>query len=181
MAEIAAKGGKKGTPRVDLTPMVDLNLLLITFFMFATTLNKPKAMLINMPFDDVKIEQQNKVKEGATMTILLGKNHRLYYYHGIGSEENPPEVQVAYFKDEGGIRDILIEKKKTVDGLIRNGTLLSYDKATVIIKPDETSTLEDFIGILDEMTINAIPVYAVVNITPEDKMYIDRIETANNE
>src|SRR5690606_17930927 len=127
--------------------------------------------------DDVKIEEQNKVKEDATLTILLSKDHRLYYYHGIGSEENPPEVLVSSFKDKGGIRDVVIEKKKMVDGLIRTGTLKSYDKATIIIKPDEDSTLEDFIGILDEMTINAVPVYAVVDITPEDKMYIERIKT----
>src|SRR5690606_24999279 len=112
MAEIQGKG--KGTPRVDLTPMVDLNLLLITFFMLATTLSKPKAMEINMPFKEDKVESQSKVKESAALTILLGKDHKIWYYEGIGSSENPPQLKLTSFKPDGGIRDVLIQKLKDV-------------------------------------------------------------------
>src|SRR5690606_28792721 len=97
MAEIAESGGgghkkgsgvkksKKLSTRVDLTPMVDLGFLLITFFMFTTTMSKPKAMSINMPDPDktIKDEERNKVKESTAMTILLSKDHRVYYYEGI--------------------------------------------------------------------------------------------------
>src|SRR3954470_21323321 len=87
------KKGKKLSTRIDLTPMVDLGFLLITFFMFTTTLAKPKTMEINMPNKE-KIDEkdQTKVKESTAMTILLSKEHRVYYYEGIGSDPTkPPE------------------------------------------------------------------------------------------
>lgn len=183
MAEIVGKGGKKGTPRVDLTPMVDLNFLLITFFMFTTTMSKPKAMELQMPYKDEKLqdEDKNKIKNDEALTLLLSKDHRIYYYHGIGDDPtNPPKVEVTYFKDNEGIRDVLIKKKNTVKSLISQGVLNAKDKVVVLIKPDDNSTTSDLINILDEMTINAIPVYAVVDITPVDKEFIDLTEAANN-
>lgn len=181
MAEIEVKG-KKGTPRIDLTPMVDLGFLLITFFMFTTTMSKPKAMEIQMPFKDEKLEddQKNKIKKDEALTVLLSKDHRVYYYYGIGDDPaNPPHVEVTYFKDKDGIRDVLIKKKKEVQDLINQGILGPKDKVTVIIKPDNDCTTDDLINILDEMTINAIPVYAVVDITPVDKEFIAATEKAN--
>jgi biopolymer transport protein ExbD len=182
MAELEVKGGKKGTPRVDLTPMVDLGFLLITFFMFTTTMAKPKAMEIQMPFKDEKLQEEdkNKIKKDEALTILLSKDHRIYYYNGIGDDPtNPPKIEVTYFKDKDGIRDVLINKKKMVQDLISQGVLTAGDKAIVLIKPDETSTTDDLINILDEMTINAIPVYAVVDITPVDQDFIKATEAAN--
>lgn len=184
MAEMEVKGGKKGSPRVDLTPMVDLGFLLITFFMFTTTMSKPKAMDIQMPFKDKNLTDQdkNKIKNSVALTVLLSKNHRIYYYEGIGDDPNdPPQVKVTYFKDNDGIRDILIDKKKKVQQLIAQGALTPTDKTTVLIKPDSSSTTKDLIGILDEMTINAIPIYAVVDITPVDQEFIQETEAANEE
>src|SRR6476620_11987463 len=85
------KKGKKLSTRIDLTPMVDLGFLLITFFMFTTTLAKPKTMEINMPNKE-KIDEkdQTKVKESTAMTILLSKNHRVYYYEGLATDPNVP-------------------------------------------------------------------------------------------
>src|SRR5436189_2682422 len=82
------KKGKKLSTRIDLTPMVDLGFLLITFFMFTTTLAKPKTMEINMPYKDahMKEEEKNKIKNSVAHTVLLSKNHRTYYYEGIGSD-----------------------------------------------------------------------------------------------
>ncbi len=181
MAEIEVKG-KKGMPRIDLTPMVDLGFLLLTFFIMTTTMSKPKAMEIQMPYKDEKLEDadKNKIKNDEALTILLSKDHRIYYYHGIGDDPaNPPKVEVTYFKNEGGIRDVLIQKKKTVQDLISQGVLGAKDRVAVIIKPDDDCTTDDLINILDEMTINAIPVYAVVDITPVDKEFIAATEKAN--
>src|SRR5260221_7175096 len=82
------KKGKKLSTRIDLTPMVDLGFLLITFFMYTTTLAKPKTMEINMPYKDpnMKQEEQNKVKESVALTVLLSKSDRVYYYEGIGGD-----------------------------------------------------------------------------------------------
>ncbi|RYD97495.1 MAG: biopolymer transporter ExbD [Sphingobacteriales bacterium] len=183
MAEMEVKGGK-GSPRVDLTPMVDLGFLLITFFMFTTTMSKPKAMQIQMPFKDEKMEEQDKskVKESTAMTILLSKDHRVYYYYGIGSDAtNPPKLEVTGFKDQGGIRDAIIAKKKEVQSLVASGALSPDDKITIMIKPADNSTTDDLIDVLDEMTINAVPIYAVVDITPVDLEFIEATENANGE
>lgn len=183
MAEMIAKDGKKESPKVDLTPMVDLGFLLITFFMFTTTMNKPKAMEIQMPYTDneLKKEEQSVIKKDVALTILLSKDHRVYYYEGIGDDPTtPPNVQVTYFRDHDGIRDVLIAKKKHVEQLIQQGVLNSTDKMTVIIKPDFNSTADDLIDIIDEMTINEIPLYAIVEITPVDQDFIKATEASNN-
>lgn len=181
MAEMQVKGGK-GSPRVDLTPMVDLGFLLITFFMLATTMSKPKTMEIQMPFNDpaLKQEDKSKLKASAALTILLSKDHRIYYYEGIGDDaSNPPQVKVTGFKDQDGIRQVIIDKIKTVQGLVASGQLEADDKLTIVIKPDDNSKTDDLITMLDEMTINRVPIYTVVDITPVDKEFIDKTESAN--
>jgi len=94
------KKGKKLSTRVDLTPMVDLGFLLITFFIFTTTMSQPTAMPLNLPKDVDKPDEQNKVKESAVLTIMLGKNNQIYYYEGM----DPTKLQSTSFK---GVRDIV--------------------------------------------------------------------------
>jgi biopolymer transport protein ExbD len=176
------KKGKKLSTRVDLTPMVDLGFLLITFFMFTTTLSKPKTMEINMPYKDEKVEDkdQTKIKESVAMTVLLSKDHRIYYYEGLANDPTkPPELKVTYFKPKDGIRDAIINKKKRVDELKQQGALTGKDQLTILIKPDVTSTYEDLVNMLDEMAINDVRVYAIVDITPVDQEFIQITEQAN--
>jgi biopolymer transport protein ExbD len=176
------KKGKKLSTRIDLTPMVDLGFLLITFFMYTTTMSKPKTMEINMPFKDenLKPQDETKIKASTALTILLSKDHRIYYYEGLGDDPNtPPNVQVTYFKPTDGIRDVIINKIKKVDELKQQGALTPTDKMTVLIKPDDNSTYEDLVNILDEMSINDVRVYAIVDITPVDKEFIQLTEGAN--
>src|SRR5277367_5094102 len=100
MAEMDTSGGghkkgpgvkkaKKLSTRVDLTPMVDLGFLLITFFIFTTTVSQPTAMKLFLPKDVDKPEEQNKVKASAVLTIMLGKSDQIYYYEG----DDPTKVQ----------------------------------------------------------------------------------------
>lgn len=176
------KKGKKLSTRIDLTPMVDLGFLLITFFMYTTTMSKPKTMEINMPYKDEKIteEEQTKIKASTVISVLLSKDHRIYYYEGIGDDPTkPPQLNVTYFKPKDGIRDVLINKKKAVEELKASGALGPKDQVTIIIKPDVTSTYEDLVNMLDEMSINDIRVYAIVDITPVDKEFIQMTEQAN--
>jgi biopolymer transport protein ExbD len=175
------KKSKKMSTRVDLTPMVDLGFLLITFFMFTTTMSKPKTMEINMPNTE-KIEPQDetKVKESTAMTVLLSRNHRVYYYEGLATDPNtPPDLKVTSFKAKDGIRDAIIAKKDKVAALKQSGQLSGKDQATILIKPDVTSTYEDLVNILDEMNINDVRVYAIVDITPVDQEFIRVTEQAN--
>lgn len=195
MAEIQEKSGggkqgpgvkkpKKQSTRIDLTPMVDLGFLLITFFIFTTTMSKPKTMEINMPVDreDIKDEDKNKVKDYTAMTVLLSKDHRIYYYLGLADDPmNPPKVEVTYFQNKNGIRDAIIALKKRVYEERNNGVQghSEKDEPVILIKPDTTSQFEDMVNILDEMQINAINTYALVDITPVDREFISKTEQAN--
>jgi len=158
--------------------MVDLGFLLITFFMYTTTMAKPKKMEIVMPVSHT--ENPNEVKSVAAMTIILSGNHRVYYYKGIGSDaKNPPRLMATNFRMEGGIRDAIMDMKRSVEQLQRRGILSTKDKATVLIRPDKTSTYEDLVSILDEMAITDARVYAVVDMTAQDKEFIALTERAN--
>jgi len=178
------KKGKKLSTRIDLTPMVDLGFLLITFFMFTTTLAKPKTMEINMPYKDEKLTdaEKNKLKASVALTVLLSKNHRVYYYEGIGDDPNKaPDMKVTGFKSKDGIRDAIIAKKKMVDGLKRSGALTAKDEMTVLIKPDTTSTYSDLVNMLDEMNINDVKVYAIIDISDIEQGFIKETEVASGQ
>lgn len=151
------KKGKKLSTRVDLTPMVDLGFLLITFFVFTTTVSQPTAMKLALPDDKVKPEDQNKAKESGALTIMLGKDNAVFYYEGILAPDGS-NFKSSSFKD---IRDVIIHKKQTTDTA----------DLVIVIKPNDESTYKNFIDILDEMAINVIKRYAVVDISPvEDQL-----------
>jgi biopolymer transport protein ExbD len=175
------KKGKKLSTRIDLTPMVDLGFLLITFFMYTTTLAKPKTMEINMPYkDEHMVEPPNKIKNSVALTVLLSKNHRIYYYEGIGDDPNKaPDIKVTYFTPKQGIREEIIAKKAFVDNMKRSGQLGPKDETTVLIKPDSTSTYSDLVNMLDEMNINDVKVYAIIDITQLEQDWIHQTEVAS--
>src|ERR1700755_3234860 len=120
MAELDTSGGggkkggkirsKKASTRVDLTAMVDLAFLLITFFIMTTTLAKPKAMDMFMPDKSVK-DIQLPVPESRTMTVLLGTNDKLEWYIGAPGK-TPPTVDNF---SKTGIRKTFIEKNKEIE------------------------------------------------------------------
>ncbi|MBZ5859457.1 ExbD/TolR family protein [Flavihumibacter profundi] len=150
------KKGKKLSTRVDLTPMVDLGFLLITFFIFTTTMSQPTAMRLNLP-KDTEEKDQNKVKASGALTLLLGKNDNIFYYEG----ELLPDA--SNFKTTGfkEIRDVILTKKKSTNA----------EDFVVVIKPNKESTYKNTVDILDEMTINGVKRYALVDISPvEDQL-----------
>jgi biopolymer transport protein ExbD len=172
---------KKQSTRVDMTPMVDLGFLLITFFMLTTTMSKPKTMDLIMPKDTQDEKEQNKVKESTALTILLGKKDRVYYYEGLAQDPNasanPEFFKATSFANKGGIRDVIIKKRDEVAQL-RNAKGEPED-VVVIIKADDDATYKDFVDILDEMAINRIQRYATVDISDQDKTWIHQTEAAN--
>ena len=145
------KKAKKASTRVDLTPMVDLGFLLITFFIFTTTISQPTTMKLNLPKDTDKPEEQNKLKESGALTLLLGKNDNVYYYEGI-LDPSASNLKSSTMKK---IRDEIISKKRSTP----------VDDLMVVIKPGEESTYKDVVNALDEMTINEIKRYALVDIS----------------
>jgi biopolymer transport protein ExbD len=158
------KKAKKMSTRVDMTPMVDLGFLLITFFIFTTTMAQPTAMNLFMPKDVDKPEDQNKVKESGAFTILLGKEDIVYFYEGLdpATEGN---FRTATFKT---IRDEIIRKKQST----------KVDDLVIIIKPSEDATYKNTVDILDEMTISEIKRYAMVDISPVEYQLVKITEGA---
>jgi len=161
------KKAKKLSTRVDLTPMVDLGFLLLTFFVFTTTMSQSTAMAMNEPKDDPN--QQMKVKNSGAMTILLGKGNQVYYYYGqLMPETISEDFKSTTFK---GIRELILAKKKATP----------IDDLMYIIKSDDKSTFKNAIDILDEMTISDVPPghYAEVPMVDVEKMLIQKTEEAN--
>lgn len=169
-------GGKKGSKKVrskkqnskvDLTAMVDLAFLLITFFMLTTTLSKPQSMNLGLPDKDPNKDNNKDVKvdENRTMTILLGDNNKLVRYVGLLATPvtGGAPKDFAYGKD--GIRGELLSRKEKVLQYTGN-----KDKGMiVIIKPSKKSNYRNLVDILDEMAIVNVPTYAIVNeFTPEE-------------
>jgi biopolymer transport protein ExbD len=151
------KKSKKLSTRVDLTPMVDLGFLLITFFIFTTTMSQPTAMKLNLPKDTDKPEEQNKTAESGVLTLLLGKDNNVFYYEGT-LKNDASNFKSSNFKD---IRDVIIRKKQSTP----------EKNLMLIIKPSNECTYKNVVDMIDEMSINVIKRYALVDIADvEDKL-----------
>ena len=145
------KKAKKLSTRVDLTPMVDLGFLLITFFIFTTTMSQPTAMKLFLPKDTEKPEEQNKVKESGALTLMIGKDNNIFYYEGQLAPDGS-NFKSTNFKE---VRSIIINKKRSTDP----------KDFVVVIKPSAESTYKNTVDLLDEMTINDVKRYALVDIS----------------
>lgn len=156
------KKSKKLSTRVDLTPMVDLGFLLITFFIFTTTMSQATAMKLFLPKDTEKPEEQNKVKASGALTIMMDKNNSVFYYEG----ELAPDAsnfKSSTFKE---IREEIINKMKSTDP----------KDFVVVIKPGPDATYKNTVNMLDEMTINEVKRYAMVDISLVELQLVRRTE-----
>ena len=163
------KGGKvrskKSNSKVDLTAMVDLAFLLITFFMLTTTLSKPQSMPLGLPDkdEDPSKNKDIKVDENRTLTVLLGDNDKMVYYMGLLATPIAGPKDISYGKE--GIRKELLKRKKSVVEYTGN----KDTGLIVIIKPSKKSNYRNLVDILDEMAIVGVPTNAIVNdFSPEE-------------
>lgn len=189
-------GKKKGQPsklnlKVDFTPMVDMNMLLITFFMFCTTLAAPQIMDVVMPTKD-KPENPPQAPESRTITLLLSDNGKVFYYWGFPNYEDPSAFKQTTVNGDG-LRSILLEKNqiiaeqvKEIKNLKRQKKLTdqeytqamneikkSKEGLLVLIKPTEKSNFNTLVKALDEMQICNITQYAIVDVANEDRFLMD--------
>lgn len=184
------KKAKKLSTRVDMTPMVDLGFLLITFFVFTATMSTPTTLDLNMPKDIKDEKDQTEVKESGVLTIMLGKGDQVYYYEGqLKVDATGNNFKQTTFK---GIRDIIINKKKEViSRYITNPECEAEAKAkkkpisncadkdfVVIIKPAKDATYKNTVDILDEMTINQVRTYAMVKLLDQEYELIKATEAS---
>jgi len=172
MAELNASGGghkkgpgvkksKKLSTRVDLTPMVDLGFLLITFFIFTTTMSKPRTMRLNLPMDTPD-DKKNQVPLSGVLTVMMGKKDQLYCYEGSDSTK----LKISNFK---AIRDVILDKKRRTKPKDFN----------VILKASQDATYKNTVNILDEMTIDAVSHFALEDISTDEYKIVQITEQAN--
>ena len=144
----------KSLPKVDLTAMVDLAFLLITFFMLTTSLSEPSEMNIFMPVDT---DEPGQVPDDRTMTVCLGTNNQMLWY--MGTVNNPKNLNVT---NTSGIRNVFLAQMESVKKITGKPLI-------VLVKPGEKSKFIDLVDILDELAIVKVQVYAIVDITSQDK------------
>ncbi len=166
------KKAKKLSTRVDMTPMVDLGFLLITFFIYTTTMSTPNTTKLNMP-KKTDQTQQMEVEKSGLLTILLGKGDQIYYYEGELKPDGSNFMTTTYPSPSNpGIRKVVQDKKAAVIAAWTPGGTTKEDEKdrglTVVIKPSKDANYGRTVDVLDEMTINDVKVYAIVDISESE-------------
>lgn len=150
------RASQKKSTKVDLTPMVDLGFLLITFFVFTTTMAQAKVMEIKTP-DDTN-GPGDDICNSCALTVLLDKNDAVYYYEGAFDNAS---IQKTDFV---AIRDIIQNKKQQLKAMNKKA-----DNLALIIKSADSSSFRNFVDITDEVTINNVKHYYIDELTAEEK------------
>jgi hypothetical protein len=172
MAEISTpagdtrkKGGrrsKKLSTRVDMTPMVDLGFLLITFFVLTTTWSKPHVTKLYMPADG----PSGEVGNNAALTIIPLAGNKLFYYHGDLAEAlRQGSFGTTGYGLNGGIGDIIRQKQAAMDRSYKGGR----KELMLLIKPSPEASYGNIVSLLDETLINNVKRYALVPLPPDEK------------
>ena len=182
------KKSERRSTRVDFTPMVDMNMLLLTFFMFCTTLSRPQVMELAMPVPDTA--NQPNAPQSQTVTFILSDKDKVYYYEGMPNYEDHSSLKEITYTE---IRDILLRKNSGIMAQInkvkeqtstQEQSQEAYknavkeikrqkEGAVAIIKPTEGAVFENLVNILDEMAICNIGRYAVSDLTEGDLFLIE--------
>ena len=169
MAEIQAAAqprstkprAKKHAFRLDMTPMVDLAFLLLTFFMLTTTFSKPNVMQLTMPAKPTETEASFDLVSSDALTVLLDAKGKVYYYYGLNDGVTVPELHTTDFSAEG-LRQVLLEQQQR------------RPRTVVLIKPTDAATYRDMVDALDELTIAGQKKYALVDTDAHDLALLNR-------
>jgi biopolymer transport protein ExbD len=160
---------KRHTMKIDMTPMVDLGFLLITFFVMTVEMSKPSAMKFITPHDGTG----TKLQQSAALTVLLGNENKIWYYHGDWNEAlQQNEIHQTSFSYSNGLGKIIREKQIVLDNTpaVHDGR----DGLTILIKAASNANYEGVVDVLDETIINNVKRYALVNITEEEKKFLSK-------
>lgn len=148
---------KRSTLHIDMTPMVDLAFLLLTFFIMTTTLMKQPSMEIKQPIPDAQGRQKD-VKAESVLNLVLGKNDQVYWYMGMpGSESNITDYSSS------GIRKLLIQKNAAIKDLY------------VFIKASDQSRYQNMVDVLDEVMITNIVNYSLLDLETKDRELVNQV------
>ena len=167
---IAPRGNRRkvAAPRIDLTPMVDLGFLLITFFIFTTTLAQEKALTVNMPSSEITSSPAT-IPEESTLTLIPARGHKVYHYEGLLTD--PEHLGVCQVHET----DDAVQKKKNKVGTLPASFSAEAHKLHVLIKPTKDCKYEDVVYLLDLMLIENVPYYVLMDITAEEQGLLSRM------
>jgi len=154
---------KKNAFRLDMTPMVDLAFLLLTFFMLTSTFAKPNVMELTMPAKpkNVKDRDSTTVSDRQALTLILGKDSRVHYFFGLNDADARPTLRTTDFSAEG-LRHVLLQRQR------------QQPEPFVLIKAGPDARYRDLVDVLDEMNITDQGKYALVDFTPADEELLKR-------
>ncbi len=181
---------KKNSTHIDMTPMVDLAFLLLTFFILTATLGKPKTMEINMP---IKKDVQDSNKVNNAITVLLSGDNKIFWYFG---ELKATTVLTPTDYSKDGIRKLLLdynknavtkinqlrteaEKTKMADSTLKRMEVdIKGEKASlmVLVKTDDKAKYKNVIDVLDELNITLVGKYALVDIAKQEYDLINKMQ-----
>jgi len=181
------KKAKKLSTRVDMTPMVDLGFLLITFFIYTTTMSTPNTTKLNMPKKEDDQTKQMEVVKSGLLTVLLGDKNQVYYYEGELKPDGS-NFMTSSFPAPGnpGIRKVIQDKRAQVIAAHTHNeacekiwaahdgdqtSCLDRD-LVVVIKPNATAKYGRTVDMLDEMNINGVTRYAIIDIAPAEETVV---------
>ena len=190
---------KKMTIRVDFTPMVDMNMLLITFFMLCTSLSKPQTMEISMPSKDATEEEQTKLAASRAVTLLLGEDDKVYYYFGEPNYADYTSLKETTYEPDG-LRAVLLARNSNVVAQVRElkkklqnheiteeefkaqSTEIKKDESApvVSIKGTDAASYKNLVDALDEMQICDISRYAIVPLSEGDSWLIENLKSGGD-
>ncbi|HUP14281.1 MAG TPA: biopolymer transporter ExbD [Niastella sp.] len=157
---------KKHSTRVDLTPMVDLGFLLITFFIFTTSMSSPKAMNLVMPDDTKTAVPPTNVGRSTALTVIPLDANRIFYYHGdLESALKENEYGVTNYSVTDGLGQIVRTKQAALDKVSAGKS----KDLVLMVKPTPESNYQSLVNVLDEVLINEVKHYAIMDLTPEEK------------
>ncbi len=196
---------KKHSTHIDMTPMVDLFCLLLTFFMLTTAFSKPKMMEIALPEPPKEGETPPPIPKERALTIILDGNDRVFWYEGNANPLKPP-LPAVYETDfsKDGVRKVLLNRnivlykhisayndsvitgkieapRDTVEAYIKQLKRKDRTSPIVLVKATDGATYGDMVNIVDELTIAEVPVYSIVNINLLDKNMIAEYKKSQGE
>lgn len=156
------KKQKKQSTHIDMTPMVDIAFLLLTFFVLTTRFSTPQALSIAMPDEKKDTTEDIVVKETKVLTLILGADDSLFWFYKV----TDPPVNLTNYSAEG-IRDVIFRKKKEIEDMHGKG------EAIILIKPLPTSRYKNLVDILDEMIITDVGKYVITKPSDIDYQFLN--------
>lgn len=194
------KRAKRHGTHIDMTPMVDLACLLLTFFMLTTAFSKPKVMEIVLPPKKDNTHPP-EISKGRVLNVILTADSKIYWYNGLAAKPPYPTLSVTDFSKDG-IRKLILERNKLLfsridslnKGIIEGTSSTPKDSVKsvikqmkrddksgpiVMIKSDESAKYKDFVSIIDEMAITNVAIYSVTELNAVEKKMIADFKAGN--